>query len=396
MSVTGLNVLMTPNDTNCFGNGSDGDLILAVNETVNVSYPRYFRNVTLNTGATLRPTDRIFVSDTLTLYPGTSINTNGGNGVIPSGGQSFPSFEFGCGGSYGANSVSVGPGITPEFGTVGISNQPTGSQSIVGLPFQQFGGNSSSAETEYDATGAILVTNREIKLQGGQLIPQISNTRFSIIDTFGSNTIPLALTLKSYPFSSIINPDPESSISYYTLANQTLQMGTSPNNFQYVFPKNLAYPLSAYIGASIGGCSGFISAAIPQLTTTTYSASGGGASSCLFISARKIVFVGTSGTTTISANGGDASSYSASGMETLIGNGSGGGGGFVIIITTTPYNTISDYVTITADAGASGLDESTFNPNTAGRANTVGTSVAGYPGNIYYYLITPNSSTAME
>ena len=110
-----------------FGDGSDGDVTIsaATTQTRDV----YYRNLTINAGQTLNPGGfRIFVSDTLTLAEGTSINRNGNPGTASNGGARL------IGGTLGEGAAGGGPDAfgDPEVNSLGGSGgfgggtRPTG------------------------------------------------------------------------------------------------------------------------------------------------------------------------------------------------------------------------------------------------------------------------------
>ena len=98
-----------------FGDGSDGDVVITT--TVTLTVDRYYNNLTIDTGGTLKPRGQhVFVKNVLTINPGVSINDDGvAGGTGASGGTALSSISngFGAGsGAGGAGRTTTGPPVT--------------------------------------------------------------------------------------------------------------------------------------------------------------------------------------------------------------------------------------------------------------------------------------------
>ncbi|HLX60388.1 MAG TPA: hypothetical protein VKX17_03805 [Planctomycetota bacterium] len=82
-----------------YGDGGDGDVVITVDTTI-INADKFYNNLTVNPGVTLKFSGRLFVRNTCTING--TISNNGGNGVAGAGGVA------GVGGGKGGNSISTG------------------------------------------------------------------------------------------------------------------------------------------------------------------------------------------------------------------------------------------------------------------------------------------------
>jgi hypothetical protein len=99
-------VLSTSYLNGIFGDGSDGDAVIAAGAPVTISRDTMYNNLTVPNGATLTPRGfRVFVKGTLTINAGGNINDNGKDavGVTAGAALNIVSAGFGAASGAGAN-----------------------------------------------------------------------------------------------------------------------------------------------------------------------------------------------------------------------------------------------------------------------------------------------------
>lgn len=128
-----------------FGDGSDGDVTIA-SGTTTLSRETHYNNLTLATGAVLKPAGfRIFVKGTLTFNTGSSINDDGNNAVAQTGGAGLSSRGYlggqGGAGGGGWSVVAINNATGNNGSSSGGSSSPNNSNVN---PVGGVGGNSSA------------------------------------------------------------------------------------------------------------------------------------------------------------------------------------------------------------------------------------------------------------
>ena len=172
--------------SNFFGDGSDGNLVIASGVTVTLTAEAYYNNVTISGGGILKPAGfRVFIAGTLTIYAGGLFHNNGSDGS-PGGNGGTASGGVGGGGGAGGLGNYLQPGIAAGGGAGGASgaggsgsNGNPGTNvagALVGSLGGTSGGNSGQGGYDNHATRSAAKTGGS----GGTVTSNVAATAGSI------------------------------------------------------------------------------------------------------------------------------------------------------------------------------------------------------------------------